>query len=325
MFFAITLPTLKICYHIADQLLITLKVMAHPTGFFDLPLELRQMVYEELYDDKAFNIRSPVQCRGAIRNLCATDPRIKDEILDWQDFRYREAHFSASIYTWRPPLERFLPKRLQEICIDIEHYFYYDRADDAASLQQLVSRSPQETLNRLQWTHENVVKLVKVLNGSLDGPLPRIYVIFPHYLGGRKISIDPFWCTDPGIDLVGGPLRTIDGTDRSKTMFQYLLEPLIELKKCREFRYDVPTCIHLQNRRGDTEPGVSRRTLRRDIFHAETFYEAMKEWLEGRVDREQIPFHWHWKKLLVQTRYGKRCGKALKDEELRSFGVRGLE
>lgn len=299
--------------------------MAHPTGFFDLPLELRQMVYEELYDDKAFNIRSPVQCRGAIRDLCASDSRIKDEILDWQDLRYRNAYFSASTYTGRPPLERFLPRRLQEIEIYIQHYYCWDGADNAKTLQQLVSQRPQETLSRLQRTRENVVKLVKVLNSSFDGPLPRIYVIFPHYSGDRRTWIDPFWCTDPGIDLVGGPLRTIDGTDRSKTMFQYLLEPLIELKKCREFKYDVPIGIHLQCKRGDTEPGVSRRTLRRDIFHAETFYEAMKEWLEGRVDREQIPFHWHWKKLLVQTRYGKRCRRALNDEELRSFGVRGLE
>lgn len=75
-------------FHIARnqrQIAMTQEIAAHPTGFFDLPLELRQMVYEHLYRYRAFRTVQPEYQEGTLRNLCESDPRIKDEILDWQD------------------------------------------------------------------------------------------------------------------------------------------------------------------------------------------------------------------------------------------------
>ncbi|KAK5733026.1 hypothetical protein LTR17_010033 [Elasticomyces elasticus] len=210
--------------------LVEAKGNKRPTGFLDLPLEIRQEIHNEMLPQEPYltvneldwdtDRESRVEEIGikgweeeqeqrAFQAVCQASPQIDIESREWADKKRYGRRFVVTPNSRRPP-DNIEYDKLPFIDIVIDHY----NPDD-------VERSLVYLMLKLQ-------ELVDTLR--CYGKLGDVWIEFRDMRShGRG---DPYWCcnVDDSQALWDSPLDTLPGTDCP--IVTYLLRPLLKLPPC---------------------------------------------------------------------------------------------
>ncbi|GIZ45507.1 hypothetical protein CKM354_000867000 [Cercospora kikuchii] len=191
-----------------------------PMSFFDLPRELRDMIYAETFPpfhELNLTHSSPSRSRSPSSvNLAASHPVIATELAEQGIRSYEVLRFEISPLPWSPPDKIY--RGVRYITISFEHYHMSDRE---AGLQVMI---------------ENITKVVSYLQQYKT--LETLWVAF-----AEDCLVDPYWSENAGLSPFGFPaghyLARIGSQssdqhynpedDSSLTVFEALLRPLVNL------------------------------------------------------------------------------------------------
>ncbi|KAK3625305.1 hypothetical protein LTR56_020470 [Elasticomyces elasticus] len=201
------------------------------TGFLDLPLEIRQIIYHEILPQEPYltvnelhwdtDRESRIQEIGikgwkeeqeqrAFQAVCQTSPQINIELREWAEKKRYGRRFVVTPNSRRPP-DNIDYDKLRFIDIVIDHYDL-DNVERSLISLMLKIRELVDTLRRYDKVGE-------------------VWIEFRD----RRIENargDPYWCCDVDDSQAtwGSPLNTLPGIDFP--IVTYLLRPLLNLPTC---------------------------------------------------------------------------------------------
>ncbi|PPJ54289.1 hypothetical protein CBER1_06564 [Cercospora berteroae] len=235
-----------------------------PVGFFDLPRELRDMIYAENFPPfHELDLTDPSPSPSPIpSSLAASHPIIATELAEQEIRSYEVLRFEISHLPWSPPGEVYCGAKY--IFISFEHHYMNDRE---TGLRTMI---------------ENITKVVSYLQ-NYDN-LEALWAQF-----GEDAIIDPYWSENAGLSPFGIPaghyLARIGSEssdqhddDSSLTVFEALLRPLVTLPRVKSVEILGPDGVERREELEEWWPmGVE---VCGEFMVA--FCEGLGRWIEGR-------------------------------------------
>jgi hypothetical protein len=253
--------------------------MGEKTGFFDLPLELREAIYEEMLPtDRTLTYPTTRPEEKALFAFCESQETIYEEV---EPLIYKNCSCRLEV---TPDKEMDIPvgiefDRFQRIDIHIHH--------------------PEDYSSR-----DGIRQIICALSYGRPDQLPPVSVVFDE---DKDEVADPVWTQEvpsnsaycrsifdyesdcePGDDHLRGHSRGDDRDtwlriDRSAPLVADILDRFLSLPPCQSFFVEPLSGLQMR------EPGLPRHDRERRIFDEEYMMDMMNAltlWMEGKRDIE---------------------------------------
>lgn len=284
-------------------------------SFFDLPIELRQQVYNLLCprnnEFRAINV-SPLAPEDRYKPILATrsvSGQMRGEVNEWLSRTcgaYFYMHDNINLYPdevlYAPPLP--LPyHRLRYIEVYVDYYNTYNSGayDACQHMWHEGSASGLESWDKVWRQRKQMQDLVAALRRFGDWSLPILYVRLrddedanPRHIHRSRRDFSTTWC-DASECLAR---KSFDlGNDVALCMPRYILEPLLGLPVCGNVIVQPLHFVNVEERTVCWQTVVEAAGPRlqcRAQEYMDTLCTAYERWIEGQ--REE-PFDECWKEI----------------------------